>query len=408
MRGEESVRGMKSWNAGLLFLFLLCMCSSAPAEGVRLRTVSSFAGSDASAEAYVDILKAYEARTGNTVTDVSAASDESWKTSVLNDFAAGNEPDILFFFAASADSAPLLSRVVPIAEINAAYPELHLPENDVLREADGTVYALPVRGYWEGLYVNTDLFETFGLALPTDWNSLTAAIRGFREAGIVPISVSLTDIPHYLAEFALLACATPEEQQMRPRSMEEVPDSWIRAMDLIRELREIGAFADNANATYESAATGLFREKQAAMQFDGSWMAASLPPESMETTAVLPMPLRDAPGAAECFIGGVSMGFYLTRRAWNSSRRDAAVALLADLTQPESLKRLGNLAVAGQLMRSAAEMAEGRQMMTPLQDAMNREAREAWLLECIPAVAEGRMTGKECWERVMSLSPFEP
>ena len=44
------------------------------------------------------------------------------------------------------------------------------------------------------------------------------AIRVFREKGIVPIAVSLSDIPHYLAEMALLACADAEEQQARPET----------------------------------------------------------------------------------------------------------------------------------------------------------------------------------------------
>lgn len=391
----------------LSLLMVLCLCAPVAADGVRLRTVSSFAGADTSAEAYVDILNAYEARTGNTVTDVSSTSDEHWKSSVLNDFAAGNEPDILFFFAASADSTPILSKVVPISEINTAYPDMALEENEALKEADGKIYAIPVRGYWEGLYVNLDLFDQCGLALPTDWESLTAAIQGFREAGIVPISVSLTDIPHYLVEFALLACATPEEQQARPKTVEEVPSSWYEAMELIRELYEMGAFADNANATNESAATELFRNKQAAMQFDGSWLAASLPPESIKTTGVVAMPLRNGEGTTDCYIGGISMGFYLTRRVWNSPRREAAVGLLAELTRPASLQRLGNQAIAGNLLLMAEEMEKDRRMVAPLQDAMNREAREAWLLELVPAVAEGTMSAEECWARVMALSPFE-
>lgn len=395
---------MKKWLA--LALCALLALGGAAAEGVRLRTVSSFAGEDAAAEAYVEILRAYEDRTGNRVSDSSATSDEAWKRSVLNDFAAGNEPDVLFFFAANADSAPILSRVVNVEEINAAYPDMNLPEEPALREADGKIYAVPVRGYWEGLYVNTDLFERFGLELPTDWEKLTRAIRVFRENGIVPIAVSLTDIPHYLAEFAILACATPEEQQARPKSAAEVPQSWKDAMALIRELVEAGAFAENAAATYESASTELFRTKKAAMQFDGSWLANSLSPESMENTAVLPMPLKSGEGSAACYIGGVSMGFYLTRKTWESPRRDAAAELLRALTEPDSLEKLGNMAIRGRLADSAEEMKAGRRMLSPLQDAMNREAREVWLLECIPAVAEGSMTAEECWERVMLMSPF--
>ena len=100
------------------------------------------------------------------------------------------------------------------------------------------------------------------------------------------------------------------------------------------------------------------------------------------------------------------MGFYLTRRAWNSGRRDAAVRLLADLTSQDSLQRLGNIMLSGRLQASAEQMQAGRAMVSPLQDAMNRNAREAWLLECIPAVADGSMTAEQCWEKVMALSPF--
>ena len=207
----------------LFFSVLLAAgAASCRAEGITLRTVSCFAGDDSAAGVYVEILNRYESETGNRVRDSSSTSDETWKGSVLNDFAAGNEPDVLFFFAAGADSVPLLSRVVPLDEINASYPEIRLTENEALREADGKIYAVPVRGYWEGLYVHTDLFEQYGAPLPEDWESLLEAIRIFRENGITPIAVSFSDIPHYLAEMAVLACAGREEQQMRPRSLAEV------------------------------------------------------------------------------------------------------------------------------------------------------------------------------------------
>ena len=390
----------------LALLLALFAFSNVSAEEVTLRTVSCFAGEDAAAEVYVEILNRFEQETGNTVLDTSSTSDEAWKSAVLNDFAAGNEPDILFFFAAGADSAPLLSRVVPLDEINREMPEASIPENETLREADGKIYAVPVRGYWEGLYVNTDLFEAYSAPLPENWESLMQAVRIFRENGIVPIAVSLSDIPHYLAEMAILACAGKTEQQARPRSYEEVPESWVEAMGVIRELTAAGAFADNASATYESASTALFLQKKAAMQLDGSWLVSSIPPERMDEVAVLPMPSRKGGGTSDCYIGGVSMGFYLTRRAWESPRRDTAVRLLAELTSPESLQRLGNNAMTGRLLSSAKAMQTGRNMVSPLQDAMNKNAREVWLLECIPAVAEGTMTAEECWKKVMALMPF--
>ncbi|MGN0773891.1 MAG: ABC transporter substrate-binding protein [Candidatus Ventricola sp.] len=400
---------MKRFISLIILLALLALPAGVAAEDVTLRTVSCFAGTDASAEAYVELLKAFEEQTGCVIEDTSAASDESWKTSVLYDFAAGNEPDVLFFFAANADSAPILSRVVPIAEINAAYPALSLPEVPALRESDGRIYAIPVRSYWEGLFVNADLFARYDLELPTTWARLETAIARFREEGVVPISASLSDIPHYLAEMAVLVCGSPEDHAARPGTLEEVPQSWFDGMALIHRLYTLGAFADNVTATNESMASQLFRDKKAAMQIDGSWFANSIPAESMDTTLVMPMPAYSPDADPNAFIGGVSMGFYLTRRAWeNPDRRDMAVRLLAWFAREENLALLGNSHLTGALQESAGAMlAHKDAMLRPFQDDMSKEAREVWLLDCVSAVAEGSMTAEACWARIMQLHPFE-
>ena len=393
----------------ILTALLLCLSLSAHAEGLTLYTVSSFAGTDAAADSYVELLKTFEEESGCTIVDNSATSSEEWKASVLNDFAAGNEPDVMFFFAASADSVPLLSRVVSIAEINAAYPEAHLPESAALTEADGRVYAIPVRPYVEGLFVNTDLFARYDIPLPTTWALLENAILRFREEGITPIAISLTDIPHYLAELAILACSSPKDYLARPKTLEEVPASWYEGMALIRRLYELGAFPDNAAATTEAATSQLFRSKKAAMQLDGSWFANSIPAESMDTTMMLPMPAYTEASSPTAVIGGVSMGFYLTRRAWNDpAKRDAAVALLCHLASEDSLARLGGYQFSDRLAASYNELlSSATQMLPPIQDAMSKPAREVWLLTCVPAVAEGDLSPEDCWRSVLEEKPFE-
>lgn len=368
-----------------------------------LRTVSCFAGLDASSGTYTRLLAQWEEQTGNTVQDASAPSDEAWKTGVLMDFAAGNEPDLLFFFARTADSAYLLDRVVPIAQINAAYPELHIPENPACTEADGAIYAVPVRSYWEGLFCNTDLFAAYGMELPTTWAKLEAAVAAFRKNGVVPISASLSDVPHYVAEFALLAACTPEEYLARPSKGQAVPEGWVRGMALIRSLYRMGAFPDNVNTTDENYTSQLFRDKRSAMQLDGSWFANSLPEANMDTTVVLPFPAWGT--GAGGVIGGVSMGFYLTRHAWEDvNKRDAAVQLLAYLSTGDNARALGGFQFTGALLQSALTLTNSA-LAAPVQDQMSQEARNEWF-RLVPAVATGTLAPDALWARVMELDPF--
>lgn len=397
---------MRRFIIGILTLALLTTVASA--EGVTLRTVSCFAGKDAAAITYTEMLREYEERTGNVVEDTSATSDESWKTRVLSDFAVGNEPDVLFFFACSGDSAPILRRMVPIEEINAAYPDLDLLQSDSLRESDGVIYAIPARPYYEGLFVNTDLFEKNGVPLPRTWEQLEEAVTAFSAAGVVPIAASFSDIPHYVAECCILACASEEEYTARPNDLSNVPSSWFEGMSLIHRLYDLGAFPPDALNTSEAITSQMFRDKKAAMQFDGSWFANTIPPEQMDTTQVLPVPAFET-GETGMVIGGVSMGFYLTRRAWDDPlRRDAAVDLLAWLTTPEHLIRLNQEQTASALLDSATTLlADAKSLLGPIQDDMNKDARETWLLNCVPAVAGGEMTPEDCWRQVMAFSPFD-
>ncbi len=376
-------------------------------ESIALKTTTAFGWQDAASETYMGLLKTWQEKTGHTVNDTSSSSDEAWKNNVLNDFAAGNEADILFFFAKTADSNPILSKVVPIHEINAAYPGLNLLESPDITEADGVVYAIPVRPFWEGLFCNLDVFEAHGLELPTTWEKLEKAIRTFKAQGIVPIAVSLSDVPHYLVEFCILAAGAPEDYMARPAKDDPIPEAWVEGMKLIRRLYEMGAFQADVNATTSSAASQLFLDKEAAMTLDGSWFANGIAEDSMDTTVVIPFPGHSPKAEPAVCITGVSMGFYLSRAAWeDDEKRDVAVDLLSFLTTGENARALRVYSFSGKLLESSEEMIlTARTFDPPLQDAMDPAARSAWFA-AVPGIADGTVDPVKMWQEVFAMDPF--
>ena len=89
-----------------------CGRESVPVETepnhVTLTVVTSYGGDDGNRSNFVAAVEEYEAATGVTVQDNSAASNEEWKTKVLTDFMTGSEPDVLFYFT-DADADPFIN-----------------------------------------------------------------------------------------------------------------------------------------------------------------------------------------------------------------------------------------------------------------------------------------------------------
>lgn len=309
---------------------------------VTLKTVSMFGGDDSNVDTYQAICQEFMDENPNvTIDDNSQPSDEEWKMMVNADFSVGNEPDVIQFFTdATADSIVATNKLISIDEIREEYPEYAADIYDSALEAaentDGVRRAVPTTTYWEGLYCNKDLFEKYGLELPTDWNSLKQAIIVFRNNDIIPIACSLNSVPHYWMEYLMLYSSGIEEYTQVP---ETAPEGWCKGLSMFQALRELKAFPENTDTVDSSYTAQLFRDKKAAMQLDGSWYAASI--EDTENTVVVAFPgVPEQKAEANTIVGGISSGFYITRKAWEDpDKREVAVKFVMAHTNKESVQR---------------------------------------------------------------------
>ncbi|MFV0504471.1 MAG: ABC transporter substrate-binding protein [Lachnospirales bacterium] len=369
----------------------------ASAGGVTLNTVSMFGGTDPTGEYYQAIISDYEAESGVKVDDVSSTSDETWKASVVADFQVGNEPDVLFYFT-GVDAASLIEtgKLVDVETIRAEYPEYgaDIKESAMgfMEEPDGKTYALPIRGFWEGLFVNKDLFEAQGLELPTDWATFETAVKAFAETDIVPVAVSFADVPHYWIEHLILAAGGIDEHRKTLDPEKPAPDSWVEGLDILKELNDMGAFSPDAIATNNDATSQLFRDKKAAMLVDGSWFAGGV--TDQENTTVVPFPsyFTDQKEPSD-IIGGFSNGFYITTAAWEDpEKREAAVNFVMKMTSKESI---AEFAKVGGAPAADIEVPEG---LTPLQTA---GAAFSGAANDIDMPVDSRLN-KEAWNYIVS------
>lgn len=317
-------------------------------EEVTIRTVSQFGGTDPSAEVYEAILEQFrEDNPKITVEDESATADEAWKAKVATDFAAGNEPDVIFTFT-GVDAKVMIEqgKVVSLDEIRAEFPDYasNISEGvlNSVQEFDGNTYAVPVRGFYEGLFVNKALLDEYDLELPTDWEKMETAISTLKENGIVPIAAALGHQPHYWIEHLILSQGGVEAH--KNQDIAAVKDEWVAGLEYFKTLYDMGAFPEDTNSTDNDIIVELFNKGDAAMLLEGNWAIGGF--DNVDDITVIPLPVVPGGKADQSdIISGFSTGWYITTKAWEDpAKRAAAVKYISAMTATDAI---GDFVAAG-------------------------------------------------------------
>ena len=418
---------MKKSLAMLLVLVLMLSLVSVAAfadKAVTLNVVTSYGGDDGNRKNFENAVKAYEESTGNKVNDGSATSNEEWKAKVLTDFETGSEPDVLFYFT-NADAEPFIGagKVVSLEEIRAEYPDYagNMKDSMIAVAADGKQYAVPSSGYWENMFVNKKVLEDCGVAVPGPdytWDQFLADCETIKEAGYTPIACSLVEVPHYWFEFTVMNNGTVENHLDVPAAADDAAAAkWAAGLNDIKALYEAGFFPANTLTASDAETVELFNSGEAAFLIDGSWKVGYFTEnaEDLNDFAIAYVPGKGERSASEA-IGGISMGYFITTKAWNDpDKREAAVEFVSQLTSDETLSTFVTTEVTAlvngakpeglnPLQQSAADAnASITAIAGAVQDGLTAEARGD-LFANVQNVVTGKMSAEDAVASAIALN----
>ncbi|GHV12914.1 hypothetical protein FACS1894219_06760 [Clostridia bacterium] len=426
-----------SFIALSLAIGVLAGCGDAPASKsaggkIELTVVTPFSESDGNRSTYVTAYKAYEEKTGNTIIDVETdAVNEQWKSNVLDYFRDGNDPDVINFFT-GADANELIesNKLVSISEIRKEFPDYASNMKESLLPVstyDGRQYAVTVYGYWEGLFVNKTVLEDCGIAIPGQdytWDQFLADCQIIKDNGYTPIACSLSQIPHYWFEYSIFNNGTVANHNIRPEKIDDdAASNWIAGLNDIKDLYDRGFFPENTNEADDSTTSQMILDNKAAFLVDGSWKVGWFQDNAAEmgidadnfTVTYFPSKGTRKPTDA---IGGFSMGYYITRKAWEDpAKRATCVEFVTAMTTDEVTSTFGSLTVTalknGVILSDAklSKLAEATIAMTKdctamvpaVQDALQPAARDA-LFKDITNIAKGTITAEQAVQNCIDLS----
>lgn len=362
---------MKKWMAAMLVCLLALPCG-ALAAGTTLRVYTPFADVDFAAQAYMDMITAWEAETGNIVEDYSGVTDEGFMAELSKMLASG-EADVAVLPVGSGFT---VNEFVTVNELIGAAPESGAKRFESMKEADGSVLLAPIRLNWEALYVNTDVFERFGMPLPQTFEQLIAACAVFSQSGVTPMANALCEWSEIVLDCAAL-CGAPQEMYGQQASLDG-------AKDVLTVLTQVGAFGGDLWNMSDAEAEAMFLSGEAAMRIDADGLAQMIPAARQDSVIVLPLPAKD--GAARSVIAGTpAFGVAVSRACWQDDARcEAAVSLITKMIAESGLAA----PAGGALAQSIAQMTKNAQDCAGLLYDSNPDGFDSWAESVIAQLME--------------------
>lgn len=329
----------------VLAAMLLC-AASALGAGVTLRVFTPFADMDMAAQSYMDMITDWENATGNVVEDYSGLTDDGWMETMLSMVRSG-EADIVVL---PVGTGLTQKELVTAEELCLAVPDLGVRRLDSMAEEDGSVLLSPVRANWEALYVNTDVLEQNGLAVPATYEKLLAVCSALSGKGVTPIANALCEWPEIVLDCTALASAPAEEFGGQA--------SLSGAQQMLAALCAVGAFGTDAFNASDEAAAAAFLAGEAAMRIDGDALAYEVPAERRDSVVVMAMP--QASGQEHGVLAGVpSYGIAMTRACWEDDARcEAAISLMRAMFAEGTYESI-SVGIGGKLGESIVQMMDG-------------------------------------------------
>jgi raffinose/stachyose/melibiose transport system substrate-binding protein len=401
--------------------------ATANGDPVELTVVTSYGGDDGNRANYETYMALYEEQSGNVVRDASGTSNEEWKARIMADFETGAEPDVLFFFTV-VDANQLVEgvKLVPLDEIRTAYPDYagNMKE-DMLpaSPADGKKYAIPVNGYWEGMFVNKAVLTEAGVEIPgatTTWDEFMTMCQTIKDAGFTPIAASLAEVPHYWFEFCVFNNGSLASHATLPAaSTDAAGQAWAAGFNDIKALFDAGYFPANTNTATDPETNLLMVDDSAAFMIDGSWKVgwfAENDPDRPDNYTVTYVPAKGERKPTDV-VGGISMGYYITRKAWDDpAKQAAAVDFIKTMTTDEAVSAFGATSItaltngasppdgASPLELAAIEMTKGATGIVPATaDGLNATARGD-LFANVPQIVTGAMTPEAAIDQALAIT----
>lgn len=392
-----------------------------PAEKrITLRFINSWGGSDPKSETLQQIFDSFSNENKNIEISNESLFGDDFLIKLKTDFATGNDPDVFGLWPGS-DIKTLVAagKVADITDVLEADQEWKKSFDTKMwyhTTFDDRIYGLPVELIFEGLFVNTELFSKHKVKVPDNYNELKQAVITFRENDVIPIALNCKAEGTYLYQNIAMMLGGKDSIE-NPINNGSISPCYLTAMDIMRELYNMGAFPENLFTMSSVERNELFINKKAAMIAQGSWFVSALGDEDCFDFVHFPEMTTESKNESRMIYGLGGGTFYISRKAWDEpAQREASLKLLKYLTSRETATllaektgMLSNVDIYDYNIKYQKLAKKGinltyssRELIGPPDSYLPRTVWENVIVKDFPYVLEGKITPEDLWIRALN------
>ena len=281
--------------AGILFLLCcgLCACGRPAAESLQEQHKAQSAQTQTgegekivlrffhyhgeAEQGYLNAFAAYEAEHPNVKIVSEFLNSENYNSTLDARIAVQDCPDIIGVHPGRAQAIPL-AQAGYLVRLDGQLCLEGIRDSELQTvTTDSGTYAVPIDLAFICTFYNRDLFDQYGLDVPTTWDEFLAVCQTLKDNGVTPIALGYKDmwlqslIPYALAVTTIYQENPDFDQELAAGSKQFNGPEWQQTMQMVRTLIERGFVSpDYLQKTYEQQ-LAEFANEEAAMMVMGTW-----------------------------------------------------------------------------------------------------------------------------------------
>lgn len=326
------------------------------AEAVELTILTRYGDdTDVNARVFREAVAAFAAEHPEiTINDMSVTDETQFNNLFKTCMATADIPTIFMTYGGgnlkSYVESGLVADLTPYLDADSTWKDTFNSTMFSMLTFDGMdgVYGIPYAAYVDSMFINTKLFEEYGVEIPTTIEELEAACEAFKAAGVTPLPVGDKSTFRGGHLFSLLMAKRTGEDLVKKLASGEVSydcDEVREVLTTMKSWADNGYLGDSITTLDGEGEVQLFLTGQSPMIYRNASFISRIVNEMEDNSGVVEMnfPYYESyPQYKDMWHGGSSDAFSISASATDAEKA-AAVELLKYVTQMQYMEQRNEL-----------------------------------------------------------------